>query len=101
MATTPVQRITIDSKGIARIAGSRSKVSQIVIDHRQLSPESIVESYPHLTLADVYAALAFYYSHKEQIDREIEQGGRLVDELRPTLENPELIEKLRARTTQR
>ncbi len=37
------------------------------------TPEQIVseEVYPTLTLAEVYAALHYYYEHKEEIDREI------------------------------
>jgi uncharacterized protein (DUF433 family) len=101
MSQIPVERIAIDSKGIARIAGSRSKVSQIAIDHRQMSPEEIVEQYPHLTLADVHAAIAYYYEHREQIDREIEQGQRIVEELRPRLENQDLMTKLRQRAKNR
>jgi uncharacterized protein (DUF433 family) len=96
-----VEHIAIDSKGIARIAGSRSRVSQIVVDHRQMSAEGIVREYPHLKLADVYAALTYYYDHREQIEHEIEEGQRLVEELRPRLEKPELIEKLRERARKR
>ena len=80
MSQAPVQHIAIDPKGVARIAGSRSRVSQIVIDHRTMSPEAIVEAYPHLTLADVHAALAYYYDHREQIDAEIAEGDRLYQE---------------------
>jgi uncharacterized protein (DUF433 family) len=77
MSQAPVQRIAIDSKGIARVAGSRSRVSQIVVDHRQMSAEEIVQTYPHLTLADVHAALAYYYDHQAQIDEEIREADRL------------------------
>jgi uncharacterized protein (DUF433 family) len=80
MSQIPVQRISVDKRGIARIAGSRSRVSQIVVDHRTLAPEEIVETYSHLTLADVYAALAYYYDHKNQIDAEIQEGERLYEE---------------------
>jgi uncharacterized protein (DUF433 family) len=80
MSLAPVQRIEIDANGIARIAGSRSRVSQIVVDHRQMSPEAIVEAYSHLTLADVYAALAYYYDHQGQIDAEISESHRIYQE---------------------
>jgi uncharacterized protein (DUF433 family) len=35
-----------------------------------LSAEQIVEQMPHLTLAGVYAALAYYHANKEQLDAE-------------------------------
>ena len=36
-----------------------------------MSPEAIVSEYPHLTLADIYAALAYYHDHREAINAEI------------------------------
>ena len=80
MSQAPVQHIQIDAKGVARVSGSRSRVSQIVVDHQHMTPEEIVADYPHLTLADVHAALAYYYDHQEQIDAEIREGERLYEE---------------------
>jgi uncharacterized protein (DUF433 family) len=60
--------------GAPRIAGTRIRVSQIVLLHEAgSSPDQIVTSYPHLKLADVYAALAYYHDHREAIDAEIRQ----------------------------
>jgi uncharacterized protein (DUF433 family) len=36
------------------------------------TPEEILEKYPHLTLAQVYDALSYYYDHQEEIDRDME-----------------------------
>jgi len=67
----------------ARIAGTGIKVADIVTDHYQLgwSPETIVRKFPHLTLAGVYAALAYYHDHKVEIDREIADGEQFVQEM--------------------
>lgn len=57
--------------GKACIAGHRIRVMDIVAhhDHWKLSPERIVaEVYPSVTLADVYAALAYYHDHREEIE---------------------------------
>lgn len=35
-----------------------------------------------LSLADVYAALAYYYDHQEEIDRSIKADEEFIDELR-------------------
>ena len=55
------------------IEGHRIAVHDIAVSHTQgYSPEQIVsEHYPTLTLAQVYAALLYYYDHKDEIDREI------------------------------
>jgi uncharacterized protein (DUF433 family) len=56
--------------GRPRIAGTGVTVQRIVGWRRQgLSPEEIVEQIPHLTLAQVYAALAYYHANQDEIDR--------------------------------
>ncbi|HEY7350530.1 MAG TPA: DUF433 domain-containing protein [Ktedonobacterales bacterium] len=60
--------------GLLRIAGHRIAVHDIAeCIHQGYTPEQIVSEdvYPTLTLTEVYAALHYYYEHKEEIDREI------------------------------
>ncbi|HEY2412591.1 MAG TPA: DUF433 domain-containing protein [Pirellulaceae bacterium] len=58
--------------GVPRIDGSRIRVSQIVLMTEQgMSADEIVSNFPHLTLAQVYAALSYYHDHRAQIDDEI------------------------------
>ena len=48
-----------------------------------LAPEELIEKFPHLSLAQVYDALAHYYDYREEIDRDIadntEEISRLTD----------------------
>jgi len=55
--------------GRPRIAGHRIRVMDVVVLHEQLglSPDEIVSTYPSLTLADVHAALAYYFDHRDEI----------------------------------
>ena len=54
------------------IAGTRMTLQNIVMDSQAgLSPQDIVTEYPHLSLAQVYAALAYHYANQETMDREI------------------------------
>jgi uncharacterized protein (DUF433 family) len=56
--------------GEPRIDGTRIRVRDVVLvrDVQALTPEEIVASvYPHLSLAQVYAALAYYEDHREEI----------------------------------
>jgi uncharacterized protein (DUF433 family) len=55
------------------VAGHRIKVQHIAVWHEQLgkNPDEIVAEHPGLTLADVYAALTYYYDHREEIDGDI------------------------------
>ena len=58
--------------GRPRIAGTRITVENIAIDSNAgMSPQQIIDERTHLNLAQVYAALAYYYANKKQIDGEI------------------------------
>jgi uncharacterized protein (DUF433 family) len=69
--------------GKPRIAGTRIRVEDVVVWHERmgLSADEIVSRYPHLALADVYAALAYYHDHRAAIDAEMATGRALVDEM--------------------
>lgn len=56
--------------GRACIAGHRVRVLDIVVWHekRGYSPDEIVDLFPGITLADVYAALAYYFDNREEIE---------------------------------
>lgn len=68
----------------ARVAGHRVRIQDVAIWHEKLgmSPDEIVHHYPTLTLADVYAALAYYWDHRDDIERAIAEEGALVEALR-------------------
>jgi uncharacterized protein (DUF433 family) len=57
------------------IAGTRIRVQDIVCDHEihGLTPEQIAREYPQIGLAQVYAALAYYFDHREEIQRQISE----------------------------
>ena len=55
-----------------RIAGTKITVQRIAVWYRMgMKPEEIIAGIPHLNLAQVHAALAYYYANKEQIDADI------------------------------
>jgi uncharacterized protein (DUF433 family) len=59
--------------GRTRIAGTGITVHRIAIMYKLgYSPEEIVRNYPHLNLAGVHAALAYYHANQVQIDAELE-----------------------------
>lgn len=66
--------------GMPRIAGTRIRVQDIVsLTEAGESPDEIVSAFPHITLADVHAALAFYYGHREEIDRQMRESEDYID----------------------
>ena len=70
--------------GQARIAGTRIKVKHVYrwVEEAAMTPAQVVEEYPHLTRAQVQAALAYYWSHQDEIRADIEEEERLVAELK-------------------
>jgi uncharacterized protein (DUF433 family) len=71
----------------ARIAGHRIRVQDVAVWHEKLgmSPDEIVHQYPTINLADVHAALAYYWDHRDAIERDIAEERTYVDELRRRL----------------
>ncbi|MYC72849.1 MAG: DUF433 domain-containing protein [Gemmatimonadetes bacterium] len=71
------------SSGKPRIAGHRITVENIVIWHERLgkSADEIASDYD-ITLADVYAALAYYFDHRHEIDQSLEESRAFVNTLR-------------------
>jgi uncharacterized protein (DUF433 family) len=69
--------------GKARIAGRRISVQDIAIWHDRLGKtvDEICADYD-LSLAEVHAALAYYYDHRDDIDRHITETDAFVKALR-------------------
>jgi uncharacterized protein (DUF433 family) len=82
--------------GRARIAGTRIKVEHIYnwVERQGMTPAQVVKEYPHLTMAQVHAALAYYWSHQEEIQRDIVEGEKWVIELKAKGSASKLQEKL-------
>ena len=70
--------------GKPRIAGHRIRVQDVVIWHEHMgeSADEIVAKFPQLTHADVYAALAYYFDHRAEVDADMAEGEKLVEEMR-------------------
>jgi uncharacterized protein (DUF433 family) len=75
--------IELDENGVAWISGTKIKVIEVATDKlaHGSSPEEMHFQYPHLSLAQIHAALAYYYEHQEEIDAEIQRRWLEVKEL--------------------
>ena len=88
--------------GKPRIAGHRIRVQDIYVCHelRGMTPDEIVRAYPTITLADVHAALAYYWDHREEIQRQMKEDEEFVESLRAQA-GPGLVERLSGKDSQR
>jgi uncharacterized protein (DUF433 family) len=81
-----------------RVAGTRVSLDSLVYLFREgLSAESMVESFPALTLEQVHGALAFYLAHQNEVDAHLAEGEKADDKQQSESRrsNAELIAKLR------
>jgi uncharacterized protein (DUF433 family) len=74
--STEIGTLLVSSPGICggrlRIDGTRITVNQIVALYKQgFTAENIADQYPHLTMAQVYTALAHYHANKDEIEADL------------------------------
>src|ERR1700726_500221 len=61
-------------EGRPKVAGTGLTVSRIAGWYKMgMTPEEIALEYPHLTLAQVHAALAYYHANRDEIEADIAQ----------------------------
>lgn len=76
----PLSHVIRDAHGVAWVDETNVKVLEIVLDHLAYgwSADAMHEQFPHLTLGQIHAALAFFYDHQEEFEREILRREREV-----------------------
>lgn len=93
---THIDRDAARCGGKPCIAGTRIRVWDVHVWHelRGWSPAEIIAQFPQLTLADIYAALAYYHDHREEIEAEIHQDDEFASRLKAE-SGPSKLERLR------
>ena len=85
------KRLTRDGEHRAYVAGTRIRVQDIAGEHELhgLTPEQIAREHPSLSLAQVHAALAYYFDHREEIREQMKRDEKFVASLRAASEGSE------------
>jgi uncharacterized protein (DUF433 family) len=80
---TEYKHVLLWPDGTPTVSGTRLKVKHVAAAHRYrgLGPHELVESYPPHTLGEMYSALAFYYDHKDEMDRQMDEDEREAERL--------------------
>jgi uncharacterized protein (DUF433 family) len=79
--------LRIDKYGIVRVIGSRVTLDTIVAYYEQgESPEDIVDGFPSLQLADVYAIVSYYLKNKSQVRAYLQERAKRAKEMRKKVE---------------
>jgi uncharacterized protein (DUF433 family) len=73
MTTVAYAHIETDSHGTPVVAGTRTKVLEIALDRvaHGWAAEEIQRQHQHLSLGQIHSALAYYFDHQEEFDRQI------------------------------
>jgi uncharacterized protein (DUF433 family) len=68
------------------VAGTRVRVWDVAVRAQAgQSPDEILSDFPHLTLADIYAALAYFYDNRKAIEEQAEEDEKLAEQIRRSL----------------
>src|SRR5215510_3876505 len=98
MQTVMTTHIRLDEEGRAWIDDTNIKVIEVVLDKLAYgeSPEEIHEQHPHLSLAQIHAALSYYYDHQAEIDAEIERQNEEIEALMEKAKDSPLKKRLQS-----
>ena len=69
--------LDIDSSGVARLGGTRYKVSQLAAEHyvHGWTAEELLRQHPDLSPGQVYAALTYFYDHYQAMVASLKLGA--------------------------
>jgi uncharacterized protein (DUF433 family) len=88
--------LEMDEQGRAWIKGANTKVIEVALDWiaYRWDAETMHREHPHLSLAQIHAALSYYFAHQTEMDAEIERSRREAEALLVEIGESPLREKL-------
>ena len=79
--------LRVDETGTIRVGSSRVTLDVLLADYKGgLPPEEIARQLDTLTVADVYAALAYYHRHREEVEEYLRRREAQAEALRRQIE---------------
>ena len=76
-----------DEDGVFRVGGTRVRMDTVITAYQHSgTPEQIHVKYPSLSLADIYAVLAYYLQHRTEIETYLTERRRLMQEAEQEIE---------------
>ncbi len=97
MPVLTTAHIRLDERGVAWIDSTNTKVIEVALDTiaHGWSPEEIHFQHAHLSLAQIHAALGYYYDHKAELDAHIHRSLRQAERMRTETGESPLRKRLR------
>ena len=97
MPTLTTAHIRVDESGVAWIDQTNTKVIEVALDMiaHGWSPEEIHFQHSHLSMAQIHAALGYYYDYKDALDTQIQRNLSDADRLRTQAGESPIRKRLR------
>ncbi len=88
LETTQTVPLTVWKDGSIRVKGSRLLVDIIINSHQcGECPEHISESFPAVSVAEVYAIIAYYLTHKAKFEKYLAKREKEAEEIKKRIES--------------
>ncbi len=99
LAETRYEHVVMNESQVPLISGTTMKVVELVLAQMAYgwTAEELHIQFSHLTLGEIYSALAYYWDHREELDVDIENRIGKVDAIRKSMPVVPLIKRLKAR----
>ena len=90
--------LKIDSDDIIRVGNTRVRLNTVIYAFNQgYTAEEVVSQYPVLRLADVYAIIAYYLNHRDNVDAYLRRSSDVAANRRAEIEQKLEYQDFRAR----
>ena len=101
MTETDYKHIVLNEDNVAMIAGTRTKVIELVLDSQAYgwSPEELQFQHSNFTMGQIHSALAYYWDHQDELDADIERRWHEVKQLQQRRELSPVEKRLKGRKT--
>jgi uncharacterized protein (DUF433 family) len=77
-----------EASGALRVGQTRVLLETVIGDFQDgATPEAIVQHYPGLVLQDVYAVIAYYLRHRQELDQYLAQRESTAEVVRKRVES--------------
>jgi len=96
---TRYEHIVLDRGNAPIITGTNMKVIELVLERMAhgWSAEELHFQHPYLTLGQIHSALAYYWDHQDELDRDIERRLQFVDQVQQASAPSPLVARLKAK----
>ncbi len=96
LVETRYEHVVLNKEQVPVIVGSTMKVVELVLSNLAYgwSPEELHFQFPHLSMGQIYSALAYYWDHREELDQDIEERLAATEQLRQRFGESPLVTRL-------